>query len=202
VTEPSGKPAGMTDPDSQDIIRRSKAGDQAAFALLVRGHYPVAYALALRILCNEMEAEDVAQEAFVRVWRHLDRFDPETRFTTWLYRIVTNLSLDQIRSRRRKGGRVLNRREDDEAPEPVEASTPETIASNRDFVRIVNRLAGDLPETQRVVFTLRDIQDLPIETVCAITGLSSESIRTNLHYARRRIRESLEKDYSVKGSAL
>jgi RNA polymerase sigma-70 factor, ECF subfamily len=191
----------MTDPDSQDIIRRSKAGDQAAFAMLVRGHYPVAYALALRILCNETEAEDVAQEAFIRVWRHLARFDPETRFTTWLYRIVTNLSLDQIRGRRRQGGRVADRREDEEATDPVEARNPETIASNRDLARIVHRLAGSLPETQRLVFTLRDIQDLPIETVCAVTGLSSESVRTNLHYARRKIRETLEKDYAVKGSA-
>jgi RNA polymerase sigma-70 factor (ECF subfamily) len=191
----------MTDPESQDIINRSRAGDQAAFATLVRGYYPVAYALAVRILCDEMEAEDVAQEAFIRVWRNLDRFDPETRFTTWLYRIVTNLSLDRIRSRRRRGDRIADHREDDPPSELVETSTPESIASNNDLAQIILRLAGNLPETQRIVFTLRDVQDLPIETVSAITGLSSESIRTNLHYARRRIRERLERDYSVKGSA-
>jgi DNA-directed RNA polymerase specialized sigma24 family protein len=123
----------MTDPESQDIINRSRAGDQAAFATLVRGYYPVAYALAVRILCDEMEAEDVAQEAFIRVWRNLDRFDPETRFTTWLYRIVTNLSLDRIRSRRRRGDRIADHREDDPPSELVETSTPESIASSSEL---------------------------------------------------------------------
>ncbi|MRR11934.1 RNA polymerase subunit sigma-24, partial [bacterium] len=78
--------------------------------------------------------------------------------------------------------------------------TPETLATSRDIGRIIEALAGDLPETQRLVFTLRDMQDLSIEEVCDITGLSSESVRSNLHYARRRLRERLALEYQVRGT--
>jgi RNA polymerase sigma-70 factor, ECF subfamily len=186
----------MNRAELQNTLRRCKAGDRAAFAILVREHYGLAYGLALRMVCDEADADDVAQEAFIRVWRGLDRFDVETRFTTWLYTIVTNLSLDQLRRRRR---RDVNRKEG--WAEPLDPGNQEAVVCNADLARIVRHLAGGLPETQRLVFTLRDLQDLPVTTVCEITGLSSESVRTNLHYARRKIRERLEKEYSVKGGA-
>ena len=180
-----------------DDIARSQRGDTAAFGRVVRTHYAYAYSLALRLVCDEAEAHDVAQESFLRVWQNLARFDPATRFTTWLYRIVTNLSLDAIRSRKRRGAiaAVIP-----EGMDPPDRITPETLATSRDIGRIIEALAGDLPETQRLVFTLRDMQDLSIEEVCDITGLSSESVRSNLHYARRRLRERLESEYQVRGT--
>jgi RNA polymerase sigma-70 factor, ECF subfamily len=193
------RPDGMNSADNQGIIRKCKAGDGASFSILVREHYALAYGLALRMVCDEADAEDVAQEAFIRVWRSLDRFDENTRFTTWLYRIVTNLSLDQLRSRRRRLEHAIDRNEGNR--DPADPADHEAITANGDLARIVRHLSGGLPETQRLVFALRDLQDLPIATVCEITGLSSESVRTNLHYARRNIRERLEREYSVKGGS-
>jgi RNA polymerase sigma-70 factor (ECF subfamily) len=181
-----------------DDIVQSQQGDAAAFGRLVRAHYAYAYALAFRLVCDEDEARDVVQEAFVRVWQHLDRFDPATRFTTWLYRIVSNLALDALRSRKRRA--FISARIGEES-DPPDSTTPELLATNRDIGRAIARVAGDLPETQRLVFTLRDVQDLSIEEVCEITGLSSESVRSNLHYARRKLRERLESDYGVRGAS-
>lgn len=186
----------MTEPTDQDLVVSIRRGERNAFTSLAKRHYPFAHALALRIVCNEEDARDITQEAFVRVWRNLDRFDENTRFTTWLYRIVTNLGLDLLRARKRQP----NPGTGNPGGEPADPGTPETILNNNDIARIIHRLSGDLPETQRIVFVLRDLQDLSIETVCSVTGLTGESVRTNLHYARRRIRERLEKEYQIEGS--
>ncbi len=192
----------MPDWSPEEIIRYSQAGNRTAFALLVRQYYPAAYGLSVRLLGNAPDAEDVVQEVFLRIWRNLQGFDPSTRFGTWMYRIVMNRCLDHLRQRSRRARHETRPPADDEAPEPRGTVTPESAASGNDLLRIIHGLVAGLPETQRLIFTLRDLQDLSIEEVMDITGLSSESVRTNLHYARRRIRERLEKEYAVKGSAL
>lgn len=183
--------------DNENLPARVRAGDMAAFEELVRIHQPFAYRLAVRILCNEDDAEDAIQEAFVRVWRNIDRYDPAVRLTTWLYRIVTNLCLDRLRKRKRE-------RNSTESPGREGGGQAcdldiEYAASTADLVRIVRAIAGDLPETQRLVFTLRDLQDLSIEEVRQITGLSEASIKTNLHYARRALRARMETEYGERG---
>ncbi len=187
----------MTETTTIADIRSSQQGDENAFARVVRAHYSYAYTLAFRLVLDESDADDVVQEGFVRVWKNLDRFDPNTRFTTWLYRIVTNVSLDVIRARKRRP--MITDREPDDIPmgETADAGNPEALTGNRDMIEHIKRLAADLPDTQRLVFTLRDIQDLTIEEVCECTGLSSESVRSNLHYARKRLRERLEREYDV-----
>lgn len=189
----------MTEQTTAADVVRSQHGDTAAFARLVRVHHSYAYGLALRLVCNEAEAEDVVQEAFVRAWKNLSHFDPNTRFTTWLYRIVTNLSLDCLRSRKHRPSPEGLLPGDALTEGLADHDTPETLTSSRDLAKIIESLAGMLPETQRLVFTLRDIQDLSIAEVCDCTGLSSESVRSNLHYARKKLRERLGTEYDVKG---
>jgi RNA polymerase sigma-70 factor (ECF subfamily) len=94
---------------------------------------------------------------------------------------------------------MITDREPDDIPmgETADAGNPEALTGNRDMIEHIKRLAADLPDTQRLVFTLRDIQDLTIEEVCEYTGLSSESVRSNLHYARKRLRERLEREYDM-----
>jgi RNA polymerase sigma-70 factor (ECF subfamily) len=186
--------------DRQDILARVRAGDMGAFGELVRTYQTYAYQLAVRMLCSDAEAEDVVQEAFVRVWRSIHRYDPNVRFTTWLYRIVTNLCLDQMRAKKRRGfTRSLPESGEDAGSDPPAAVDIENAVSAADLIQIVRTLAGHLPETQRLVFTLRDLQDLSIEEVHQITGLSEASIKTNLHYARRTLRERMKCEYGVRG---
>ena len=182
--------------EKTDILARARNRETAAFGELVRTYQPFAYRLAVRILLSETEAEDVTQEAFVRVWRNIERYDPSVLFTTWLYRIVTNLCLDTLRARKRQGRWHDRRPSDDDPPSGVDI---EAATSTADLVRIIRSIAGDLPETQRLVFTLRDLQDLSIGEVREITGLSEASIKTNLHYARQALRERMETEYGVRG---
>jgi len=130
----------MTETTTIADIRSSQQGDENAFARVVRAHYSYAYTLAFRLVLDESDADDVVQEGFVRVWKNLDRFDPNTRFTTWLYRIVTNVSLDVIRARKRRP--MITDREPDDIPmgETADAGNPEALTGNRDMIEHINVL--------------------------------------------------------------
>jgi RNA polymerase sigma-70 factor (ECF subfamily) len=183
---------------AEDIITRSINGDQRAFKELVETYQAKAYALAMRFLYNEKEAEDVVQESFLRIWRHLNSFDINRNFGTWLYRIVTNCCLDHLKAQRR-WRRVFTYFEDGEgySLEAARPGDPEGESQSRELSDIIQNLAGRLPRKQGTVFILRDLQDLSVEEVAEVTGLSQGSIKTNLHHARRRIREQLQKQYGM-----
>lgn len=85
-----------------DIILKAKKGDLGAFDRLVRQYQSFVFSLAVRFLCDDDEAQDIVQESFVRVWKHFDRYDPAQKFTTWLYKIATNLCLDRLRAVKRE----------------------------------------------------------------------------------------------------
>jgi RNA polymerase sigma-70 factor (ECF subfamily) len=168
------------------LVARSAGGDTRAFAALMGETQQYAFSLAFRMLCDEDDAKDVVQEAFVRVWRHLGSFDGSSKFTTWLYSIVSRLCLDRLRARARQSANNV----DLEACEGLShaGEHPATAIENRELASIIEGLAGRLSPTQRLVFTLRDLQDLPVAEVCAITGLSEGSVKTNLCYARKALR--------------
>ena len=189
-----------TESTVDDIIRKCREGDSTAFGLLVRTHQVYAFALAFRMLSDEDEARDVVQESFIRVWKNLERYDPSQKFTTWLYAIVSRLSLDRLRSRSR-ANRFFRRGNDDTLLEEARDNVdPETLYSNREIAQIITRLTDDLSPTQKLVFTLRDLQGCTIQEVCDITGLSGGSIKTNLSYARQKIRHLLATQYDITGS--
>jgi len=183
-----------------DIIRKSTEGDAASFGLLVKAHQGYAFALAFRMLADEDEARDVVQESFIRVWKSIRRYDPSQKFTTWLYAIVSRVCLDKLRSRSRSN-RLFHRGSDGSFDDgPRDSSDPEKTYSNRELAQLISQLSEDLTPTQRLVFTLRDLQECTIAEVSAITGLSEGSIKTNLSYARRRIRNVLASQYDISGS--
>ena len=190
----------MPEPVSE-IIARCKNGDLDAFRDLVERHQSFAFALAFRLLCNEEDAKDAVQESFVRVWRHLARFNPRQKFTTWLYRIVANLCYDRLKARKRRA-RIMVAADDDELPTIITSPLlVEKELANREIAAIIERLAGGLSSKQRMVFVLRDLQDLDMEEIVHITGMSMGSVKTSLYLARRAIRERLVQfDQSLTGS--
>ena len=176
----------------------SQCRDLSAFEHLVRSYQPYAYALAMKFLCDEQEAADVVQETFIRIWNNLHRYDPNRKFTTWMYAIVSNLCVDRFRVLRRT--RWLFRSEDsdqlfDDLPDE---RNWESLHSQQELAAIIRTLAGRLSRAQRLVFTLRDLHDLPVDEVVTITGMSAGSVKTNLHYARKTIRNILIRQYGVK----
>lgn len=181
----------------QDLIREAKAGNPYAFEKLVQLQQTYVFSLAIRLLYDKEEAKDIVQECFVRVWRHLHKYDPAVRFTTWLYRITVNLCLDRLRARGRQPLMFSTSGNDERVRRIPEQHSLEQAHTNQELVEIIMGLTAYLPEKQKLVFTLRDLQDLSVDEVAEITGFSRESVKTNLHYARRTIRSLLDRHYDI-----
>jgi len=142
----------------------------------------------MRFVWDHADAEDIVQESFIRVWRHCGGFHEGSKFTTWLYTIVTNVSMDRLRKKKRWGNLVIRsagREQDTALAGAAEVVDELHMALTVDRVRT---MASRLPEAQRVVFTLRDLQDLSVEEVCQITGMPAELIKAHLYHARKRMR--------------
>ena len=190
----------QSSPDTNDLLIRSREGDLEAFRELVEHYQNYAYALSLRLLCNEEDAREVVQDSFIRVWKHLARYNPRVKFTTWFYKIVTNLCYDRIRTRSREG-RIFNSDDSHHSLNlAVSHHEPANEVIQHDLLKRIEILTGDLPPRQRVVFVLRDLHDLNIKEVMQITGMADSTVKTNLFYARRKIREKLEEIERMEGN--
>jgi RNA polymerase sigma-70 factor, ECF subfamily len=189
--------AGSRDEVEDEVVTRSQCRDLAAFELLVRKYQPYAFSLAMKFLCDEAEASDVVQDSFLRVWNNIDRYDPRQKFTTWLYKIVTNRCVDRFRSLKRSRRSFFSRDRDPVMEDLPDERDWERIRSYEQLAEIIQALSNRLSRTQRLVFTLRDLQDLTVDEVVEITGLSIGSVKTNLHYARKSIRDVLVRHYGV-----
>jgi RNA polymerase sigma-70 factor, ECF subfamily len=177
----------------QELILQSRQNNAQAFRKLVEGHQNLVYSLAYRILYNEDDAKDIVQETFIRVWKHLHRFNPELKFTTWLYTIATNLCYDRLKALKRNKGfqnignctfQYINFQS---------AENIETAIINSELGEIIKLFTNDLTPKQKLVFTLRDLEGIEVEEIETITGLSAEKIKSNLYLARQFIRRKLEK---------
>lgn len=176
-----------------DLIGQCKQNNEQAFRKLVETHQAMVYSLAFRIVCNEEEAKDIVQETFIRVWKHIHRYDSELKFTTWLFKIATNICYDKLRVRKRQNGMTAV---DSIKIWPVDYPSAENIeasAINSELARIIVVLTDKLTPKQRLVFTLRDLEGLEVEEVQTITGMTAEKIKSNLYLARQYIRYELEK---------
>ncbi len=189
------RPKDLSDNRIAELAAAASDGDSAAFGALVRNTQSYAYSLAFRLLCNDQDARDVVQDAFIRVWEHLKEYDRSKKFSTWLYTIVSNLCMDRLRSRKRRISLFVSQQGED----PVDPNELESVQSNAELASIIERLTGQLPATQRLVFVLRDLQSLSVDEVAEAAKLSVGSVKTNLHLARKRIRELLVKHDYVKG---
>lgn len=177
---------------SDDVLQRCKNGNTLAFREIVRKYERYAYILAFRNLLNEDDAKDVVQESFIRVWKHIKLFDNRIKFTTWLYRIVVNLCYDNLKAKKRKEKVMTKNMEYLEVLCDSE-NNPDKNIGDRQLAEIIESLAEYLSFKQRVVFILRDLQEFSIEEVSAILNMSKNSVKTNLVYARKNIRQKLEK---------
>jgi RNA polymerase sigma-70 factor, ECF subfamily len=181
--------------ENQDerLISLIRQGNSVAFGHLVERHRPYITRIVSRFLFREEDSREVVQDTFIRIWRHLDDFDGHCRFTTWIYTIAFNLCLDKTKAiKRRREDRIpLN----DEIRADAQVDIMDQI-TNPDHVllgKVIRNLARQLSKAQRLVFVLRDIQDLPVEEVCQITGFDSVKVKSNLYYARKFMREKLQK---------
>jgi len=182
------------DAETRELIRRSREGDENAFGELVGRCQGYAWRLAVRLLGSEEEARDAVQESFISIWRHLDRYDDRTAFTTWLYTIVTNRCRDVLRARRRQRRYLVPDTGREAAGGPVVPASDTPPGAGGGLMHRIQDLCDRLPPRQRLVFVLRDLHELNVREVTRITGMSPGAVKTNLSHARKKLRQWLETD--------
>jgi RNA polymerase sigma-70 factor (ECF subfamily) len=169
----------------RELVEQARRGDQGAFRMLVDLHSDRAYGLAFRITRCREEAEDAAQEAFLRAWLALPRFRGEASFGTWLHRIVARRALDRAAAHRARA----TREEDVEAAERLPAPG---LSESRDLVlvRRLERLMGCLNHRERAAIQLFYGEDLPVREVAALLDTPENTVKTHLRRARAALREA------------
>lgn len=179
----------MVDNDA-GLIERTRRGETAAFGDLVRKYQARLFNTLFQITGNREEAEDVAQEAFVQAMTKLDTFQGHSAFYTWLYRIAFNLSVS--RRRRRKDEVSIDQHRETRGEEPVDgAAGPSDEFLRRENIREVRAAIATLPDDQRHVLVLREMDGCCYETIAEILDLPIGTVRSRLHRARLQLREQL-----------
>lgn len=169
--------------DEATLIREAHAGDQEAFRHIVERYQGAVYNLAYRMLGDAEEAEDAAQEIFVRIYRQLGRYDPARKFSTWTLAIATNYCIDQLRRRRMQLVPLENIIPWARARE----AGPEGEALSRESRDEVQRLLKELPEKYRAPLVLRYWEDLSCAEIAEILGVPEGTVKTQIHRARKQL---------------
>jgi RNA polymerase sigma-70 factor (ECF subfamily) len=188
----------MSTADRQ-LVRRLRDRDEQAFRELMVEHRDKVYNLTLRMLGNRAEAEDVAQEVFIQVFKTIDTFREESKLSTWLYRVAVNLCKNRIKYLARRQDR--NKDQLDETTEAAASSAvaapggppprPDRAVEGAQIEKVLQDAIATLDEDHRVLVVLRDVEDLSIEEICAITGLPDGTVKSRLHRARLALRKKV-----------
>ncbi len=179
----------------EELVVAAQQGDDAAFAELVRRYENRVYTLALRMVRDPVEAEDILQETFIGVLRGMKSFRAESTFATWLYRIAYNATLMKLR----RPTVAVSLDESIEAGEQEEmpreltdwSHDPEAEVLNQETKAEMDAAVAALPETLRAVFVLRDVNQLSTEETASVLNISPQAVKTRLHRARLMLREHL-----------
>jgi len=185
----------MVDSEEQALLERIRNGDESGFELLVKEHTAKVIGLAWRLVGNREEAEDLAQEAFLRLHRSLPKFRGESRISTWLYRTTTRLAIDHLRRERIKR-KLFFFRQDNDAPDPVELASdlrndPGRTFQSQEAMQTLRKSMAKLSARQQVVFTLRHYEGLPLKEIAEHLGLEIGTVKAHLHRAVTQLRQDL-----------
>ena len=187
-----------------ELIQQLRAGDELAFKSLVTNYQDMVYNTALGIVQNSEDAEDVTQEVFIQVYRSIDQFKGDARLSTWIYRITTTKALDHIRSRRRKKRFAfitsLFGPNDELVHEPVDFQHPGVALDRKEQAALLFRMIEQLPENQKVAFTLHKTEELSYQEIAEVMNLSVSAVESLLFRARQNLRKLLEKHYQQNNS--
>ena len=191
--------------EEMQLVRRAKRGDVQAFEELVRRYDRNVFRIAQHITQNREDAEDVVQEAFLKAYRNLAKFQEQSKFYTWLVRIAVNEALMKLR--RKKPGRTVSldeeiKTEDDSLPREVAdwSPNPEQMYNQAELRDILTRTIQGLPSGFRTVFVLRDVEGLSTEETAEALELSIPAVKSRLLRARLQLRERLNRFFQKKAS--
>lgn len=188
----------------QQLIERIKSGDQAAFGLLLEKYQKRAYYFCLRLVSRPEDAEDLAQEGFVKVFKNLKAFRGTASFQTWFYQILLNLCRSYHRHRYLVNRFTFNFTrmdgEDEELEQSLETSVPDQsldtdpqrLINNEELKLLLEKALQSLPRQQKEIFALKHFEELKISEIAGITGLAEGTVKTHLFRAVQRLQEILK----------
>lgn len=192
---------GPAELEEHEWVRAAQRGDEQAFARLVEGHQARAWRVARNMVPSDEDARDLVQEAFLRVFRHIARFDFQHAFSTWLYRIVTNLAIDHLRKRRPTFSTASS---DEEQPEMElldhGAPRPEARLESEETAAEVRACLETLAPHFQSALVLRELEGLPCTEIADIVGATHVTVRWRLHRGRKLFQEEWERRERVRAS--
>lgn len=177
-------------PNERQLVARARQGNTEAFEALVNIHAQYVYNLALRVLGNPQDAEDISQEAFLRAWQALPRFRGEAKFSTWIYRIVTNLCYNRL-PRIRKELETLET-EDGALTLPDKRQNVENAVLEGELRDELHQGIDNLSESYRLLITLRHLQEMSYNEIAQVTGMPIGTVKTGIYRARRKLQAVVE----------
>jgi RNA polymerase sigma-70 factor, ECF subfamily len=192
IAEAENPRARTLDLTDEAIARRVLAGERDLYEILIRRHNQRLYRIARSILRDEIEAEDVMQDAYLSAYAHLDQFEGRASFKTWISRIAMNEALAHLR----RSGRFVEWDEtmnEDRAHGSTSPETPEDELSRRELSGILNEAIDSIPVRYRLVFVLRQIEGMSTEEVAQIAGISSDNVKARFHRAKIALRKDIDR---------
>tara|TARA_R110002096_G_scaffold16106_29_gene55197 strand:+ start:14120 stop:14707 length:588 start_codon:yes stop_codon:yes gene_type:complete len=180
---------------SIELMVRIGNGDMVAFEQLVDMHQHAVVGTVAKMLGNPSDAEDVAQQVFVRIWKSAARYTPQAKFTTWMYTITRNLVFNEVRRRQRKPSVSLDEREEEHhlSSSVDEGMRPDEETLQKELEAAVDAAIQELPEKQRLAVILRRYEDMPYEDIGEVLGLSLSAVKSLIFRARGQLKENLQK---------
>jgi RNA polymerase sigma-70 factor (ECF subfamily) len=163
-----------------ELVRRAQAGDRAAMGQLIAEQQTYVYSIALSLLRRPEDAADLTQDAFLRLFQVIGSFRGETKFTTWLYRLVTNLGLDLLRRRGRSKEATLGDDETFDVPDLDPLVDPAVLADRAETAAKVQAALNDLPTAYRLALTLYYFQELKYEEIASVLGLPLNTVKAHI----------------------
>lgn len=175
-----------------ELISRAAGGDASAFQALVERHRSMVYRVAYQFAGNHHDAEDIAQEVFIKVYRSLGRFRQDAQLSSWMYRIVMNACIDHRRRYSPAGAAPFGEEAEQKMLNtPEEAPGPEATAYAGELGQVLEAEINRLPQGQRIVFVMRHHQGLKLCEIAEALGLAEGTVKRQLHAAVHRLRQSL-----------
>ncbi len=193
----------MPEQNEWNLVERLKQGDASAFREVVESSQGLVYNTALGIVQNPEDAEDVAQEVFVQLYESIHSFKGESRLSTWLYRVTVSKSMDHLRKKKRKKRfafvQSLFGANEELVHDPPDFVHPGVRLDNKEKATQLFKAIDQLPEKQKIAFTLNRLEGLSYQEISEIMNLSIASVESLLHRARKNLRKTLETFYLDNG---
>lgn len=181
----------------EELVKKVKNGDADAFEQIIIKYEKKIFGLIYNMLRNENEIEDVAQEVFIKVYKNLDKFNGDSSLYTWIYKIATNLCLDQIKKRKEVIYIDEKLQLDDGEVEiqiPSDEKLQDEIYEQKELKQKLESCIDKLPEKQKAMIVLRDIKGLSYDEIAEILDLKLGTVKSQINRARLKLKELLEKD--------